>query len=183
MIHEELVARLGQAVRRMGAQSVVASRVIADRFDLHTTDLEVLDLIFLRGDVSAGELAEATGLTSGSVTALVDRLARAGYVERHADASDRRKVLVRVRPEAIEPIKAVYAPIQRAMFELWSTYSAEELKAAHDLVTRSTDLHVQCLSEIRAAAPKPTAKRRPPRTQHPEPQTDRGSVPSDEHDP
>src|SRR5690349_21231744 len=92
--HAELVASLGMLVRKMGAQTVIISRTVADRFSLNMTDLEVLDLIFLRGEASAGELAAATGLTSGSVTALIDRLAGAGYVERRADATDRRKVLV-----------------------------------------------------------------------------------------
>lgn len=85
--NRELVARVGIAVREMGAQSVITSRTIADRFALHTTDLEVLDIIFLRKQASVGELADATGLTSGSVTALIDRLAKAGYVERCDDPS------------------------------------------------------------------------------------------------
>lgn len=159
-----LLAELGRAVRRMGAQSVIASRAIADRFGLHTTDLEVLDLIVLRGEASAGDLAEATGLASGSVTALVDRLVRAGYVERHADPADRRKVMVRARPRAIEPIEAVYGPIQSAMFALWSSYDDAALQTVLDFVTRSTDLHVGCVKDIEAATPKPASKRRPART-------------------
>ena len=169
--HEQLVARLGLAVRRMGAQSVIASRMIAERFGLHTTDLEVLDLIFLRGEASAGDLAEATGLTSGSVTALIDRLVRAGYVERQADPSDRRRVLVRAREEAIEPIKAVYAPMQRRMFELWSSYSDEELRIVLDFVSRSTDLHVDCVKDVREEVSQPASKRRRPRTHYDEPRT------------
>lgn len=162
--HVMLVAELGRAVRRMGAQSVIASRTIADRFGLHTTDLEVLDLIFLRGEASAGDLAEATGLTSGSVTALVDRLVRAGYVERHPDPGDRRKVMVRARLDAIELIKAVYAPIQASMFGLWSSYGDDELRTVLDFVMRSTDLHVDCLKDIRDTAELPATKRRRPRT-------------------
>ena len=77
-----LVERVGIQVRRVGAQSVLMSHAVAQRFDLHTTDLECLDLIYLRGRVSAGELAQATGLTSGAVTALIDRLEKAGYVFR-----------------------------------------------------------------------------------------------------
>jgi hypothetical protein len=76
--HREFVSRVGLAVRRMGAQSVLTGHAVAARFGLHTTDLEVLDLIFLREQASAGELAQGTGLTSGSVTALIDRLVKAG---------------------------------------------------------------------------------------------------------
>jgi len=146
--HRDLVERVGVAVRKMGAQSVITSRTIADRFGLHTTDLEVLDLIFLREQATAGELADATGLTSGSVTALIDRLTSAGYVQRCADPDDRRKVVVRVQHSAIEPIKAAYAVTQRRMFALWSTFSSRELEVIADFLSRSTDLAVERCQEI-----------------------------------
>jgi DNA-binding MarR family transcriptional regulator len=164
----ELVESVGIAVRKMGAQSVIASRTIADRFGMHMTDLEVLDLIFLRGAVSAGELAEATGLTSGSVTALIDRLAKAGYVERCDDPSDRRKVLVRIRHDAIEPIKRLYTSTQKRMFALWSTFEPRDLEVIIDFITRSTELHADCCKEIqRLAAPSRSLQRRPARTTRP----------------
>lgn len=145
----------------MGAQSVIVSRTVADRFRLHMTDLEVLDLIFLREHASAGELAEATGLTSGSVTALIDRLVNAGYVERCDDPADRRKVLVRIRHQAIGPIKAVYMNMQRGMFELWSIFRARELEVIIDFLSRSTALAVECCKEIqRDAAPTRIQPRR-----------------------
>jgi DNA-binding MarR family transcriptional regulator len=159
---QELVERVGSDVRRMGAQSVLISQTVAERFGLHTTDLEVLDLIYLRKEASAGELARATGLTSGSVTALIDRLADAGYVERHPDPEDRRKVLVRIRPAAIAPIEAVYMPMQARMFAMWSTYSSRELQLISDFLSRSTELAVQCADSIRRSAPPSPRPRQPP---------------------
>jgi DNA-binding MarR family transcriptional regulator len=147
--HRELVARVGNQVRKMGAQSVVTSQIVAARFGLHTTDLEVLDLIYLREQASAGELAAATGLTTGSITALIDRLEKAGYVARHADETDRRKVIVRIRHEAIEPIQSVYAPMQVKMFALWSSYTANELKVIEDFLSRSTELAIECAEAVR----------------------------------
>jgi len=157
------VVQVGIAVRKMGAQSVITSRTVADRFGLHMTDLEVLDLIFLRQQATAGELADATGLSSGSVTALIDRLAEAGYVERCADLSDRRRVIVRIRPEAIEPIKATYTSMQRQMFGLWATYSARDLQTITDFITRSTALAAECCKEISLNGPGSPAKRRAPK--------------------
>jgi DNA-binding MarR family transcriptional regulator len=158
------VERLGAEVRRTGAQTVVISQAVAERFGLHMTDLEVLDLIGLRGQVSAGDLAEATGLTSGSVTALIDRLTDAGYVERHPDPDDRRRVLVRTRPEATAPIAAVYRPMQAQMYELWSSYSAQELELIRDFLARSNEVAVACTDEIRgegvASRTKGTTKTR-----------------------
>lgn len=149
---DELVKGVGIAIRRMGAQSVMNSHAIAERFGLHTTDLECLDLIYLRGKASAGELARATGLTSGAMTTLIDRLEAAGYVAREGDPADRRRTYVRIRAEAIQPIQAVYEPMQAKMFKLWSSFSARELRLITDFLSRSTDLSVACVEEIRRKA-------------------------------
>src|SRR2546421_169034 len=142
---QNLVDRVGVAVRRMGAQSVLASETIAAIFGLHKTDLESLDLIYLKGGAcSAGELARATGLTSGSTTALIDRLERAGYVAREDDPNDRRRQIVRIQSSAIKPIKAVYAPMQVEMVKLWTSYRAEDLEVIADFITRSTQLQAEC---------------------------------------
>jgi len=61
--------------------------------------------------VTAGELAVATGLSTGALTALIDRLERAGYIARFADPRDRRRVLVRVN--AVPPLLAVREPTSR----------------------------------------------------------------------
>jgi len=165
--HRKLVARVGVKIRKMGAQSVITSRTVADRFGMHMTDLEVLDLIFLREQVSAGELADATGLTSGSVTALIDRLEKAGYVERCDDPSDRRKVLVRIRHDNIEPIKATYVSMQKRMFALWSAYGARDLEVIADFLSRSTELAVACCKDLSRDAPQPSSQRRSPRSGRP----------------
>ena len=151
--HRELIARVEVSVRKMGAQSVITSQTVAERFGLHTTDLEVLDLIFLREQASAGELASATGLTSGSVTALIDRLVKAGYVDRNPDPGDRRRVIVRIRRDAVAPIEAAYASMQARMVELWSTYSAHDLWMIADFLTRSTELAIACTKEISKTRP------------------------------
>jgi len=141
-----LVVEVGEVVRRTGAQSVIASEAIAEKFGLHKTDLESLDLLFLQGGAcSPGDLGRATGLTSGSVTALIDRLEKAGYVKREPDQEDRRKQIVRIQRETIRPIEAVYAPMQAAMFQLWSEYSDRDLRVIIDFLKRSAELHAKCL--------------------------------------
>jgi DNA-binding MarR family transcriptional regulator len=146
------VGRIGNIVRRMGAQSVIVSQTVAARFGLNTTDLEGLDLIQLQGQVTAGQLAAATGLTSGAVTALIDRLERAGYVERVDDPADRRRVLVRIREGSIVEIAKVYAPMQKRMFALWSQYNADELTVIEDFLSRSLELSVECVADLREKA-------------------------------
>ncbi len=148
----------------MGAQTMITSQVIAERFGIHTTDLECLDLILMQQQVSAGDLARATGLTSGAVTALIDRLEKAGYVTRTTDPNDRRRQQVRIRGEAVEPIQAVYAPLQTQMFRLWSSFSARELELIANFISRSTDLAVKCVESIRTERGSGSAKRSRPRT-------------------
>ncbi len=148
---DELLRQLGDAMRRMGAQSVLSSAAMAKHFGLHPTDLEVLDLIFLRETVTAGALAAATGLTSGSVTALVDRLVARGYIARRRDEADRRRVLISVERAATAPIEAAYEPRRIAMQALWSSFDHETLHLVTDFLTRSTDLLVRSTEEIVAA--------------------------------
>ena len=146
--HAALVRRVGNAIRRVSAQSVIISEAVAARFGMHPTDLESLDLILLGGPLAAGELGRQAGLSSGSVTALIDRLERQGYVERVADPDDRRRVLVRHIPEAVGPIAAVYRTLEGRMGELWSEYSEGELAIVADFLERSLERAADCSRTI-----------------------------------
>jgi DNA-binding MarR family transcriptional regulator len=140
-----LIADVEIAARKMGAQSVVISQTMAELFGLHMTDLEVLDHIVIRGEVTPGELVETTGLTSGAMTALLDRLETAGYVERSRHPTDRRKVVVRPREERVAPIRKVYEGLQEKRAALWSTYTANELGVIRHFLVQSTEISVEYL--------------------------------------
>src|SRR5919109_4685045 len=88
-----LLAALEREMRRMSGQSVLFSHAVAERVGMHPTDLECLGFLADEGPLPAGRLAELTGLTTGAVTRMVDRLERAGYVRREADPRDRRRVI------------------------------------------------------------------------------------------
>jgi DNA-binding MarR family transcriptional regulator len=92
------------------------------------SDLECLDFLNLEGSVTAGRLAEVTGLTTGAITGVVDRLEKAGLVRRERDEADRRKVFIVVVPQATAKIGQLYVPMQQAMHKVWSRYSEEELR-------------------------------------------------------
>ena len=74
--------------------TLVFSEQMASQLGVSTTDLECLNLVAAGGDVTAGTLATGTGLTTGAITGAIDRLERAGLVERRRDDVDRRKVIV-----------------------------------------------------------------------------------------
>jgi DNA-binding MarR family transcriptional regulator len=145
---QALAGRLMLALRRSSAAGVLHGQTVARRVGVNSTDLECLDLILMSGPSTAGDIARHTGLTSGAVTGLIDRLERLGLVERTADAADRRKVLVRVREDKIGPIARLYAPLEKAMQSLLAGYSREELKVLIDFAERSGDLLQARVSEL-----------------------------------
>jgi DNA-binding transcriptional ArsR family regulator len=81
-------------IREVTRLTLVFSEQMASQLGVSTTDLECLNLVAAGGDVTAGALATRTGLTTGAITGAIDRLERAGLVERRKDDTDRRKVLV-----------------------------------------------------------------------------------------
>ena len=148
-----LLAGVLREVRRMTAQSVLISQAVSERFGLNSSDLECLDLALLSGGATAGEFAKVTGLTTGAITGVIDRLERAGYVRRERDPTDRRKVVVRARPTMTRRIAPLYDSLQREMTSLWSRYSDEQLALILDFVTRSCDLAVREITKLQDRRP------------------------------
>src|SRR6185312_705182 len=123
-----LIEQLEHAARRSSAQGVMFSQAVASCVGISSSDLECLDFLNLEGRVTAGRLAEVTGLTTGAITGVVDRLEKAGLARRERDEADRRKVFIVVVPEATAKIGQFYVPMQQAMHKVWSRYSEEELR-------------------------------------------------------
>jgi len=154
------LAAVLREVRRMTAQSVLISEAVSACFGLNSSDLECLDLALLSGGATAGEFAKATGLTTGAITGVIDRLERAGYVRRERDPDDRRKVVVRARTGMTRRIAPLYESLQREMTTLWARYSDEELALVLDFLTRSCDLAVHEIAKLQGA--RPLARKRTP---------------------
>jgi DNA-binding MarR family transcriptional regulator len=150
-----LLAGVLREVRRMTAQSVLISQAVSERFGLNSSDLECLDLALLSGGATAGEFAKVTGLTTGAITGVIDRLERAGYVRRERDPTDRRKVVVRARPARTRRIAPLYDSLQREMTALWSQYDDQQLALILDFLVRSCDLAVQEIAKLQDKRPAP----------------------------
>jgi DNA-binding MarR family transcriptional regulator len=145
---QALVGRLMPAMRRSSAAGVLHGQAIARKVGVNSSDLECLDLILLNGPSTAGEIARRTGLTSGAVTGLIDRLERLGLVERTADAADRRKVVVRVREDKIAPIGALFSPLEKSVGAILAGYSREELRTLIDFFERSGEVLLARVAEL-----------------------------------
>jgi DNA-binding MarR family transcriptional regulator len=158
----ETLAAVLREVRRMTAQSVLIGQAVSERFGLSSSDLECLDLALLSGGATAGDFAKATGLTTGAITGVIDRLERAGYVRREKDPADRRKVIVRARPAMTRRIAPLYDSLQREMTALWSGYSDDQLAVILDFLIRSCDLAVREIAKLQKKGPVPP-KRSPGR--------------------
>jgi DNA-binding MarR family transcriptional regulator len=119
---------LENAMRKTTAQGTMFAAAVAERAGISSSDMDCMDFLNVEGRMTAGRLAEVTGLTTGAITGVVDRLEKAGLVRRERDATDRRKVFIAVVPENAARIGRFYVPMQQAMNKLWSSYTDAELQ-------------------------------------------------------
>ena len=146
---QELEAALNAAMRDASGQAVLYSQTVAGRLGINTTDLECLDHIS-RGPVAAGQLAELTGLTTGAVTGVMDRLERAGLARRERDADDRRKILVTATPAVAQRVAPLFEPMARNAMSALARYGDDELALLLDFLTGARDAALVAMSELRA---------------------------------
>ncbi len=121
-------ALLMELLAETGGLSTLLSTAIAARAGINPTDLESLDLLRRHGPMTAGRLAALTGLTTGAITGVIDRLERRGYARREADPTDRRRVVVHAYVEvAARELGPHYATLAEAMAAIVEDYSDQEL--------------------------------------------------------
>lgn len=147
---EALLEQLEHSMRRSSALGTIFSQTVAQQAGLSSSDHECLDFLNLEKNVTAGRLAEVTGLTTGAITGVVDRLEKAGYVRRVRDDSDRRKVFIEIVPENVARIGRFYEHLQRSMHQLWSTYSDAELKLLLRLTTEGAETMLGAVEHLKA---------------------------------
>ena len=114
-------------IRRISAQGVLRSAIIAKRVGIAPSDLECLDLLQLDGPMTPGAIMAQTGLSSGAVTAMCDRLAKCAFVTRERDPADGRRSIVRITPEAVRSIAPFYAEVDVQWDRLRSDFTDDEL--------------------------------------------------------
>jgi DNA-binding MarR family transcriptional regulator len=141
--------------RLSSSLTVLFSQAVADRLGVHSTDIETMDMLHLYGPMTAGQLAERAGLTTGATTRLIDRLERAGFVSRRHDDNDRRRVIIEPSWEHAASVMALFEPIGRRMGRLWASYSAEELTTIIDFMHRSNEILSEENAALRAKGRRP----------------------------
>jgi len=116
-----------------GAASEFDERV-AKKMKLSRTDLRCVEILERRGPMTAGQLAEESGLSSGAVTFVLDRLEEAGVVKRRRDTEDRRRIWVELVPSAQRRLEKMQAPIKEEMRVVSQRFKEEELAVVRDFM-------------------------------------------------
>lgn len=150
---QEILKDLNEALRKVGAQSVLLSDAVARLVGLNSTDLECLDLLLLTGVTTAGQLAAHCGLTTGAMTAVIDRLERAGFARRRRDLTDRRRVLVEAMPRVVQEIGPLYRPLALATGALHEQYDDKQLALVADYLSRAFGLAAEHVNWLQTQPP------------------------------
>lgn len=142
MERDELIRAIIEKRREMSTETIMFHQVVADTLGLHITDHKSLDLVRIHGAMPAGKLADLTGLTTGAVTGIIDRLEKAGYVRRMNDPKDRRRTIIEpVRNKKLEKkIESIFIPLHEKMYKLLSSYSDSELAFLLDVLAKNVEL-------------------------------------------
>jgi DNA-binding MarR family transcriptional regulator len=139
---KELHAALVREVRRMVANSVLFNTRMAEALEINPTDLQFINLLEIHGPLTPGKLAQATGLTTGGVTVVLDRLEKAGVIRRAANPSDRRSSIIHVSPKFLRTAQAAYGEMGRATDRLFGEFSEKELAVVLAFLKKANDIRV-----------------------------------------
>jgi DNA-binding MarR family transcriptional regulator len=129
----QLAARFGEGFRKTNSLAQLMGQAAADRIGLNATDLNCLNILSFSGEMTAGDLARETGLTTASITGVADRLEQAGYVRRERDPKDRRRVVIRlVLENALRDVAPVFLPLVQSWQGVVDRYTDDELRLIVD---------------------------------------------------
>jgi DNA-binding MarR family transcriptional regulator len=114
---QDLLDAISDQFRESQNWSDAFDEIASEILGINRTDMRVIDIVSRKGRASAGELANEAALTTGGVTAVVDRLEEAGYLKRVRDADDRRRVWIEPTPKVWEKSEPIWGPLA----ELWQS--------------------------------------------------------------
>ena len=148
-----LIREILATLRAIDADMERVDQFACSKLGIHETDFRCLDILSRGEPVSAGQIATEAGLTTGAVTALLDRLESAGYVARKRDPQDRRRVLVTPTKRATDMVWPLFEGVVSAATAVLQKFSQSELETIARFVRANR-------SAISSEVEKLTAKRR-----------------------
>jgi len=147
----DLKKRALMAVRDYGVNLTQFRNAMSEWAGLNGTDMECLRLLFQKGVSTPSELARQTGLTSGATTAMLDRLERAGLIERRPNPNDRRGTLITPEKSSAEKMASWFASARQAQDELISSYAESDLEIISGVFERFAKLWDQEREKLQSA--------------------------------
>ena len=149
-----------ESMRELSIQLSLLNHQVGAHLELRDIDLSCLDTIARHGPLSPSALARSAGLHPATVTGILDRLERGGWVARERDPSDRRAVLVRALRDRNTEVFRLYAGMNASMDQILAGYTADELDVLASFLRRTTDAGQAATSDLAAVtrfAPEATA--------------------------
>jgi DNA-binding MarR family transcriptional regulator len=132
-----LTTAIKQSLRELAIQLSMLNHQVVARLGLNDVDLNCLDLIARYGPLSPSALARRAGLHPATMTGILDRLERGGWVVRDRDPADRRAVMVSARREKNAEIARLYTGMNSSMDEICAGYAEAELEVLADFLRRT----------------------------------------------
>jgi DNA-binding MarR family transcriptional regulator len=150
-----LLQELEHAMRKTSSQGAMFAKIVAERAGISSADMECIDFVNVEGRMTAGRLAELSGLTTGAITGVVDRLEKVGLVRRERDESDRRKVFIVPVKERMMEVGRSYELVKRAVAKQWEAYTDAELKFLLRYATEAYQSMLEATTELSGAGAEP----------------------------
>lgn len=132
ILYDDLIRQIRQFI----AGTILFNQKVADQAGFRLTDMQCMNVLELLGPSTPKQLAQHTGLTTGGVTVMLDRLEKAGFVRRSPHPTDRRSILVSVNPKKVKAIHAHYDQVNDATVALFSEIPEAELEVAAKFLAR-----------------------------------------------
>ncbi|HEY3729140.1 MAG TPA: MarR family transcriptional regulator [Solirubrobacteraceae bacterium] len=136
---QRATAQIRDSLRELRIQLSLLNYRVGSQLGLKDVDLDCLDILDSGGPLSPSALARRAGLHPATMTGIVDRLEKGGWVVRERDPSDRRAVLVRVVRDRYAELLGLYTGMNRSMNKLLAGYSDGELEAIADFMNRTVE--------------------------------------------
>jgi DNA-binding MarR family transcriptional regulator len=146
---------LQSELRRLTQQLHRLNNAVGSHVDLAPGDLEVLDMIGRDGPMSPRDITAATGIHPATLTGLLDRLEKGGWLTRSSDPADRRRVIVEAVTERGGELNRLYGPMSKSLTEICSNYADEELSTIISFLAQAADAGTAAAAQTRdSAAPE-----------------------------
>jgi DNA-binding MarR family transcriptional regulator len=149
-----LNTQIKESLRELSSQLSLLNHQVGSHVDLKDGDLDCLDLVNRHGPLSPSTLARLAGLHPATMTGILDRLERGGWISRDRDTTDRRAVVVRSRKDRAGELVRLYSGMNDAMDDVCADYGEAELELLAGFLRRTADAGRSATEDLAAGGAK-----------------------------